>query len=147
MRVLCRHGHFAFYPRREYEVFIFNDLFATTLSRENDYYTFPLLKDAPDYSLIAKPYLGIPALKRFEGTPWEIMKENGFVYSVDLGVLVLKEAITLSVRPTIAGQYSIVDSPIIQPGSINAIGQRIMSYDAEFLQENLQLRIIEYSYE
>jgi hypothetical protein len=147
MRVLCRHGHIAFFPRYEYEIFIYNDMFDASLERCGDYYTFPLLAEAPDFSLIGKSYLGLPALVRYEGNPWEIMRENGFVYNITLGTLVPKALITSSVNPKICGEYSVINGAIIQPGSINFIGQKILSYDAEFLQENMELRIIEYSYE
>jgi hypothetical protein len=61
MRVLCRYGHFAFYPKDEKEISLFNQLFDQVLLRQDDFYTFEFLKDAPEYSLLGKPYLGLPA--------------------------------------------------------------------------------------
>ena len=147
MRVLCRHGHFAFFPRREYEIFIFNDLLEVELVRSQDFYTFPILKDLPDYSLVGQLYGNFPSITRYEGNPWEIMRENRLVYSLETGLLVPRETIFVSINPVITGEFFLADTLLIQPGSSNYIGQRILSYDAEFLQDKLQLRVIEYSYE
>jgi len=147
MRILCRHGHYAFYPRNEIEVFIYNDLYGAELVREDDYYTFPFLKGASDHSLVGKTYLGLPANARYEGKPWEIMKENNFVYSLALKVVVPVELILDFTDPYLAGQYFLSDALLVQAGAKNILGQRILSYDAEFLQEYNQIRILGMSYE
>src|SRR4051812_4712842 len=93
MRVLCRHGHFAFYPRKASDINQFSQSFGVTLKREEDYYTFPRLQGAPKYSLLGKLYVNLPALATYEGMPWEVMKANDFVYNVQLGLLVPKLAV------------------------------------------------------
>lgn len=147
MRVTCRHGHYAFFPRDSSEIGAFSNLFAEELARVEDYYTFSFLKDAEKYSLEAKPYLGLPALVTFEGNPWDVMRENGFVYSVGLKLLVPKETITSTVGVSRVGYYSIVDRPLIQAGARNASGQQILSFDGEFTLSSRQLKLTEFSYE
>ncbi len=147
MRVLCRHGHFAFYPKRPGDVARFMEFFEVDLVRDGDFYTFPLLQDAPKYSLAVKPYLGIPATTTFEGDPWAVMRENGFVYHIASGLLVPKQAVFIPINPILTGYYFLAESPLIQPGSQNAAGQKILSYDAEYMQEVNQLRVTEFAYE
>lgn len=147
MRVLCRHGHFSFYPRDEAEVFRFSSFYEETLVRDRDFYTFEFLKDAPKYSIKGKPFLGLPAQVTFEGEPWEVMRENGFVYNLALGLVVLKAAVTLIVNPQVSEGFFLAESPLIQPGSRTFTGQQILSYDAEYLGDTSQLRVFEVEYE
>jgi hypothetical protein len=146
MRVLCRHGHFAFYPESENDVGTFNNIFDESLTRVNDFYTFSLLKDALKYSLKGKPYLGIPALVDFEGEPWEVMRENGFVYNIALKQLVPKESITIVIDPPIVGFFWLAATPLIQPGSRNFTGNPILSYDAQFAFKTQSLKVFEVQY-
>lgn len=146
MRVLCRHGHFAFYQAYSGEVAEFTNYFGLTLERDGEFYTFPLLAGAPDYSLAGKAYLGLAAVKTFEGIPWEVLKENGFVYNIATGKIVPKLSIIAQTSPVLSGYYFISDSKLIQPGSRDKLGNQILSYDAEFVFEYQQLRVTEFSY-
>lgn len=148
MRVLCRHGHFAFYPSKTSDIARFSNYFDEELVRDGDFYTFPLLKQAPRYSIAGKPYLTLPALKTYEGrAPWDVLRENGFVYHILSGLLVPKASITILINPPLAGFYFLAQSPLIQPGSRNTLGQQILSYDGEFFQDTVQLKVREFSYE
>lgn len=147
MRVLCRSGHFAFYPRTASDIARFSNYFSVTLKRERDYYTFKGLYGAEDYSLLGKPYLNLPALATYEGEPWEIMRENDFVYSLDLGIIVPKLSILSIVDTPLVGYYYRAGGSIIQPGSRTLLGQQILSYSGEFIDEGSSLRISEFSYE
>ena len=144
MRVLCRSGHFAFYPRNASDLAQFSNYFDVTLKRERDYYTFEGLYGAESYSLTLKPYLNLPALETFEGDPWDVMKENGFVYSLALGIIVPKLAIISIVEVPLVGFYFRAGGSLLQPGSRTLTGDLIMSYSGEFVDEGLSLRISEY---
>lgn len=148
MRVLCRHGHFAFYPRRAGEVARFVNYFGQELVRENDYFTFPFLKGAPRHSLIGQPFLGLPATVTYEGrAPWDVMRKNNVVYNFQLNLVVPKLSIVLPIDPPQTGYFFLAQSSLIQPGSRNALGQQILSYDGEYLQDTFQFRVSEFGYE
>jgi hypothetical protein len=147
MRVLCRHGHFAFIPNDAEQISRFASYFDKEVERDGDFYTFPLLAGAPKYSLAGKLFLNLPAVTTFEGEPWEVMRENGFVYSLATGLLVLKESITTLINPPQTGFFFLAQTPLIQPGSRNASGDQVLSYDAEWVQRAYQLRVSEFQYE
>ena len=143
MRILCRHGHFSFYPRDAEDISRFCDLFDEELVRVDDFYTFSYLEDVPNYSLLGKTFLGLPATATFEGQPWDVMKENGYVYSLALKLVVPKVSIVNVIRLELVDNFWTLDNPIIQPASLNPVGQRIMSYDAQYFRETSQLRVSE----
>lgn len=146
MRILCRHGHFAFYPKDAREVSQFAALFDVDLVRVGDFYTFAFLEDVPDFSIQGKTLKGLPATKTFAGHPWEVMRENNFVYSLALNALVLKSLVVTPIFLQLTDDFWISDVPIIQPGSRIATGQQILSYDAEYIPEASQLRVYEVQY-
>jgi hypothetical protein len=132
MRLLCRSGHFAFYPRYAEDLEYMRLKFDVELVSDQDFYTFAALKDAPRYSLVAAPYINLPATKTFEGRgPWDVMRENGFTYSLAAKMLVPKEVILSVIEIPRARMYG-VKQGLIQPGSLLSNGFRVMSYDAEF---------------
>lgn len=147
MRVLCRHGHIAFYPRQATEIARFTQYFGVELERVRDFYTFPLLAEAPDFSLEGLAYLDVPALATFEGEPWDVMRENGFVYNVDKESIVRKETILTQINSPLVGQFYLPGVPLVQPGSRNASGNQILSYDGEYMIDLNQLRLSGFHYE
>ncbi len=148
MRVVCRHGHFAFYPRRAGDINSFAQAFDVELEREEDYFTFSGLAGAPKYSLAAKPYLNLlPATTTYEGAPWDVMRENNFVYNIALGILVPKLSIIGIADITQHGFFYVCNVPLLQPGVRTLLGRQIMSYSGEFYEERFYLRIAEFAYE
>ncbi len=147
MRVVCRHGHFAFYPRNASDIQRFSHAFEETLEREEDYFTFSNLAGAKNYSLLGKSYLNTTAVKTFQGTPWRVMKENNLVYNVQLGLLVPKLSIVGVVDLTQKGFFFVCNVPLLQPGARTILGNQILSYSGEFDEDKFYLRILEYGYE
>lgn len=147
MRVICRHGHFAFYPRKASDVSRFSNFYDVTLVRERDYFTFDGLEGADSYSLALKPWLNLPAIKTYEGMPWEVMKANDFVYSLTLGIVVPKLSIVGLVELIQVGFHYIVQGSLLQPGMRTILGRQILSYSGEIVDEGASLRISEYDYE
>jgi hypothetical protein len=147
MRLLCRHGHYAFYPEEAYEIQVFNSFYGSSLVRDGDFYTFSGQVGAPNYSLIGKTYKNIPAVARYEGNPWDVMKANGFVFNLVTGLFVPAASIVSVVSLAMTGQFFLTKNTLIQAGAFDARGLKILSYDAEFWIEQNQLRVIEYSYE
>lgn len=147
MRVLCRHGHFAFYPRNPSDIYRYADSFDVELVRESDYFTFSDLAGAKRYSLVGSPYLNLPALETFEGEPWDVMRENGFVFNVQTGLLVPKASIVGIADITQKGYFYVCNTPLLQPGARTILGRQILSYSGEFNEDKFYLRIVEFGYE
>lgn len=146
MRILSRHGHYAFYPEHSSEIADFCKAFDITLEREDDFYTFPALKGLKDYSLATVVYKDIAATVNYEGKPWEIMRENEVVYNIGLEKVVPLISITTTLSLTLADGFYNVNVPLIQAGSIVPTGERIVDYDAIFVEEYKQLKVMEVGY-
>lgn len=148
MRVLCRHGHIVFYPRNAAEIGRFAKYFNVNLARERDYFTFEGLIGAPNYSIELMPFLDLPANTTYAGEPWDVMRENGFVFDIRNGLLIPKETVNEIVDLPLVGYFFRAGVPLLQPGSRNSSsGQQILSYSGEFVDEGLSLRVTEYAYE
>lgn len=148
MRVICRHGHIAFLPRNARDIARFSSFFDQELERSGDFYTFPALKDLPRYSITGSLFGNLPAIETFEGqNSWDVMRENGFVYSIMLGILVPKQSIVTLINPPLVGYYFLAQSPLIQPGSRNLKGEQILSYDAEYDFNTSTLKVLEFQYD
>lgn len=125
----------------------FSNYFDVTLKRERDYYTFDGLYGADSYSLLGKPFLNLPAIKTFEGLPWEVMKENDFVYNLTLGLIVPKLSVIGIVDLPLVGFFYRAGGSLIQPGTRTLLGRQILSYSGEFVSEGYSLNISEFAYE
>jgi hypothetical protein len=147
MRVLCRHGHYALYPRRASDAARYCQFFDTELERVEDFYTFPELVAAEHFSIAGREYLGLQATVTFEGRPWDVMRENGFVFDVSNRKLVLLGSVSLRVELPLSNHFYIAP-PLVQPGSRDRSGRRILSYDGEYADgEFTRLYVRELEYE
>lgn len=148
MRIVVRHGHFAFYSGFEGDIFRFCDYFSTNLVRENDYYTFPNLQGLPRYSIKGKKYGNFTASKNFEGpAPWDVMKANGIVYDVAGAALVPKANFAVRADPKLVEGFYLSATSILQPGALTKAGRRIVSYDGFLIEGLWQLRLNGFGYE
>jgi|WetSurMetagenome_2_1015567.scaffolds.fasta_scaffold733868_1 hypothetical protein len=147
MRIICRHGYLSFYPRRATDIAFFQNYFECDLERVEDYYTFSFLADAKRYSLKGKKYLNLTPTATFEGEVWDVFKANEFVTDITYGTLSLKGDISMVTDLPRLNYDFLSPSPVIQPGSVLKAGQKILSYDAEFSTDTMQLRVREFSYE
>lgn len=134
MRILCRHGFFSFYPETENDLAIFCRNFEVDLVKHDDFYTFPFLNKAPCFSIKGAQYLNLLASKTFEGSPWDVMRENKFVYSIQGEQLILSTSVINTVDINYTNFGYLVESALIQPGSRDDKGKIIMSYDADYDQ-------------
>lgn len=144
MRILCRHGHFAFYPQNDSGLSRFSTYFNLALEQVEDYFTFPLFSNPPAYSLAPTPWLGGLTTAAFSGKPWEIMRENQLVYSLSLKALVHLSAVGSIIELSRSTHYYLNQNRLVQPGSLLASGARILSYDAIFNADRLSVRILGY---
>lgn len=84
MRVRCIHGYFIFDEMRQGQISDFMQYSNLKLAPKEDYDTFEELVDTPEYSLIGKNLLNLPAIALYEGKPWEVFEANEFVLTSPL---------------------------------------------------------------
>jgi hypothetical protein len=132
MRVLCRSGHFAFYPFRRDEVIRFQRVFKLALFAEGDYFTFKGLLDLPRWSQTGQLYGTLPAVATYEGRhAYEVMRENEFVYSLATGFLIPSTTVSQIVSLPQTLDCAIAPKPLIQPGAILSSGETLIGYEGD----------------
>lgn len=145
MRVLCRHGYYAFYPKTAAEVSRFSSFYGTSLVRSGDHYTFPGLADLPRYSIQGGLYGGLPAIKTFAGHPWEVMEANGLVWSLALSALApaaTQMAVTYPM-PNMGYYFAPRVQGLPQAGALVGTSP-VLSFDA-MIEPDMTVRVIEFS--
>lgn len=148
MRIVCRHGHYAFYPYASAELARFCTKYDTELFPEEDYYTFEELLEAPRYSLAGLLWLDLPAVETFEGRhAWDVMRQNGFVLSLTTKLIVPKLSIVGAYDNPRSGYYWRAVTILPQAGYRDLSGQQILSYDAIHDVGLSETRILSVSYE
>lgn len=131
MEVKCLNGYFIFTEHDAGEIGRLMSLFDLDLVLQGDKYVFDTLSDAPRYSILGSTYLGAPAIKTFEGEPWEVMAENKLVYDFLNDVVVPQATVFQRVSLQLIDYYYLSDG-LILPGSVTDDGQRITDYSAWF---------------
>ncbi len=132
MKIKCLHGYFLFDEDRAGELSDFMRVYGFDIVLENRHYTFSFLKDAPRYSILGGTYLGAPAIKTFEGEPWDIMRQNKLVYDFTLDAVIPIASVTQLIKLKSAGNYYLTSGLII-PGSITDDGSRVKEYAASYI--------------
>ncbi len=146
MKITCLNGYFNFRETSLGEIAEFNSIFSSTLTAKDDYYTFNFLKDAPEYAIAGSKYLNLVATKTYSAKPWEIMRENKFVYDFNLKALTVSSLVAKKVLLTrLRDRYSA--SGLIQPGSVTSDWKRISGYQGTVNLENLNFSYSEIFYE
>lgn len=145
MRVRCIHGYFIFDEMRQGQISDFMNLTGLSLVPKDNYYTFEGLEDAPEYSLLGKTYLNLPAVALYEGKPWEVFEANEFVFDFTTGLLVPIVSITRLVEIKQAGNLFVTNG-LIQPGSLTVEGKRVKNYAAWFSRDRLTWHYSEVTY-
>lgn len=134
MKLDCIHGYFIFNETKSGQISNFMSLTGLSLVQKDTYYTFEALQDAKQYSLVASPYLGVPALVNFEGKPWEIFEENGFVYDFSLGLV--RPILSIVQKTSVKQAGNTFWSPgLILPGSVTDDGRRVKGYSAWYSRD------------
>lgn len=147
MRVTCQHGYYKFYPDDNGSLARFSKLFYIDFVAVKDYYVFKGLETLKNYSIAGSIYYNLPALKTFEGEPWEVMKENSFVFDLTTGLLLPSLSIIATDRLKSFNQYFTADSRILQAGTRDQSLSQILSYDSDFDFDIMRQRIRWIQYE
>lgn len=146
MKISCVDGYFIVKQDEPDEIARFNTLFQQDLLSHEDYFTFELLKSSPNYSVVGKPYLGVPATKTYSGLPWQVMKENGFTYDFILKKVVPISTVTYLVNKTKALGYEFSNGLFVA-GSRTRNGQFLITgYNCTFDLSDFTYRYTEIFY-
>jgi len=145
VRITCTHGYFKFEESRLGQISDLMAIFEFELISVEDYFTFPLLAEAKDYSIIGADYLGATAIKTFEGKPWEVMRQNKLIYDFNLDAVMPINSISRSVELSSTSRYFIANG-LILPGSVTEDGSRVTDYSAWFFKDELLFRYSEIDY-
>ncbi len=145
MNIICRHGYFIFRETRVGQLADFNRRFGFSLVPVGNYYTFEALEDAPRHSLQGKTLLGVPAIKNFEGEPWEVFEANGLVYDFSKGLVLPIASVIQLTTVSLAGNR-FVSPGLILPGSLTDEGQRVKDYSAWYSRDTLRFLYSEVGY-
>lgn len=112
-----------------------------------EYFTFEKLINPPEYSIKAGTYLGATCLKTYSGKPWEIFKENGFVFNFITDQVVQKSTINNPILLDVAGSGRyFISNGLILPGSLTDAG-KITSYTAFYSFEKSRFRYSEVTHD
>lgn len=145
MKLKVIHGYFMFTETTVGQVSDFMSLTGLKLAPRDGYYTFETLLNAPLYSLKGKKIITYPAIKTFEGEPYEVFEANGVIY--DFNADEIKPILSIKQNTVIktAGNY-FVSNGLILPGSVTADGSRVRDYSAWFSRKTLAWNYSEVSY-
>lgn len=148
MRIVCRHGHYAFYPYTSAELARFCTKYDAELFPEEDYYTFEELLGAPRYSLAALTWVNLPAVKTYEGRhAWDVMRENNFLFSLQTKLIVPKTSIIGVYDNPRSAYYWRAVTILPQAGYRDVGGNQILGFDAVHDVALSETRILSVSYE
>lgn len=145
MRVRCLHGYFIFDEMREGQISDFMNLTGLELVPKDNHFTFDGLEEAPDYSLVGKNILNLPAISMFEGKPWEVFEANEFVFDFTTGLVVPIASVVRIIEIKQAGNM-FVSNGLILPGSLTDGGKRVRDYAAWFSRDRLTWHYTEVKY-
>lgn len=145
MNLQCLHGFFIFTETASGQVSRFSSYTGLRVEPFSRGFTFPLLVNAPKYSLQGHLYLGFPAIKSFGGEPWDVMRENNIAYDFTLGLMRPIAATIAKTSIKIAGDRFIAPG-LLMPGTIIPSGQRIAGYQAHWDQSGLKWTYSEVNY-
>ena len=91
MRIICRNGFYKFFPQEIGEIRRFETKYGLDLVQCEDYFTFQVLADLPNYSFVAHPYSGVLlGTANYAGSREEVLAANGYTFYQATKGLVLK---------------------------------------------------------
>ncbi len=144
IKIKCLHGYFIFEELESGHLSKFASLFGLAISMSGNHYTFDFLVDAPKYSILGKPYLGVPATATYEGEPWEVMKENNLIFDFTKGLVVPLLSVIRLAQVSQSNNYY-VSPGLILPGSIKEDGSRVRNYSAWYSFQAMKFKYAEVS--
>ncbi len=91
MRIVCENGFYKFYPDEINEIKRFQTKYGVNLVQCEDYFTFSVLAELPNFSFIGHSYSGfLPGIVNYAGKREEVLAQNGYTYFQATKSLVLK---------------------------------------------------------
>lgn len=81
MRIICENGFYKFFPDIISELRRFIDKYGVDLVECEDFFTFEVLANLPNFSFIGQNYSGIiPGVVNYAAKREKVMAANGFTY-------------------------------------------------------------------
>ena len=146
MRIVCNHGYFKFFEEKQGEIAKFNTRYGQDLKFVNDYYTFTGLSELNNYSIKGALYSNMVSTKTYAGEPWEIMRQNGFVFNFVLGVLSNILITGNFFKPVNVGAFKYSEG-LVLPGSYSYDARKVTGYTCRFDFDSALYRYTEFYYE
>lgn len=82
IRIICEKGFYKFFPDSVDEIRRFSTKYGVDLVQCDDFYTFPVLAELPNYSFIGQQYSGlIVGLANYAAKREKVMAANGLAYN------------------------------------------------------------------
>lgn len=146
MKLKCYHGHYRFFETDVGEISDLMRRTGLTLVPVDDYFTFEEMASAPKYSLAGKNLINIPAVKTFEGEPWEVFEANEFVFDFTKGLVVPIASVTIETVISAAGnRYVVSGGGLLLAGSFTQYGQ-VRDFSAWYNSDRLSWLYSEVTY-
>lgn len=96
MRIVCENGFYKFFPDNIGEIRRFQSKYGVNLLQCEDYFTFEVLAELPNFSFAGQIYSGIfPAIVNYAGSREEVLAANGYTYYQATKSLILKASVFL----------------------------------------------------
>jgi len=110
MKIICENGFYKFYPQKIGDIMRFQKKYGVALINCDDYFTFKVLADLPNYSFVGHAYSELNlGLKNYAGTREKVMAENGYLYYQSTKGLVHKRTFVKRMNYEF-GNYIIMDN-------------------------------------
>ena len=146
MKIFCQYGFYTFEAESLDDKTLFELNTGLTLVGYGERLTFAPLAALPEVSVQGQPYGNLTAKVNFCGTPAEVMRANGFVFSVSAQALADKTQMrqAQALYPQLSGGYIATDA---LPQAGGRYGQQVLlSFNgvSRFVNKQLILRGAEF---
>ncbi|WP_424244955.1 hypothetical protein Dip510_000063 [Elusimicrobium posterum] len=148
MRINCKHGFYYFETEESTDLTYFSARFGFKLVPYKNGFTFYELTQLPNHSIEGKAYgeTGLTAKKTICAPVYEVMRANGWVFSLQKGALVEISAITDKLQLYHAQEFAGQTLGTPQAGSVVGEGQRLTDFSGfyRFYNKKLILESVTY---
>jgi hypothetical protein len=140
MIIICQKGFYKFFPQEVLDISIFKRRYGVDLVECEDYFTFKVLAELPNYSFVGHPYSGLLGTVNYAGNREEVMAENGYTFYQKTQTLVPKNSFIEYLNYDISNY--IVSQFLPQPFAFDKNKKRITGFsglvDLDFMKYKIE---------